>query len=281
MRKAIVAFVVVVVLVAAGTFLVGRFVISAESRASTVFSPSPYASTPEWQAFQRASEKGESGWEELQELMTSTDDYVGRQAGLALFRRGEKAAEMYFERLPEVSPAVKAYHRNDVFEQWQYRVAWKTVADPESAAREGAALFLRLPYTRDRLDEATLSGIGDSLVEAIPGADGGFAENLAFTIGLYPPSSLDGLREHLGSGDAQVRLLAVQALGRLEDEAALGEVKRLRRDGAEAVRRAAYDATASIEQAVKLRILAASREAVERADPELARKNAKKRLGMP
>ena len=154
------------------------------------------------------------------------------------------------------------------------------------AVRDGAALFLRLPYSRQSLNPGVIGRVGDTLVETIPGATGDYRVDLAFTIGLYPPSSLDGLYKHLGSGDDQARLLAVQALGRLGKEESLDAVRRRKRDSEVTVREAAYVAEGSIMAASTLRALIAARSGPSSPgqgvrDPVAEREKAKKRLGMP
>ena len=131
------------------------------------------------------------------------------------------------------------------------------------------------------MNSAVVSGIGDTLVETIPDATGDYAVDLAFTIGLYPPGNLDGLKRHLDSSDPNVRRLAVQTLGKLGDEDALGAVERMRRDGAVEVSEAANVAAASIEKAVNQRLVAASWTRKNVSSPESEREKAKKRLGMP
>ena len=283
MKKVVFVVAAVVVLAMAGMLVVGRFVMSSAGPYS-VTSSAVYAASPELVAYQEALREGELGLGDFQELMTSPDDTVGQLAALELFGDREEGAVMFFDKLPEVSSGVKDRLRSSTYLDWQFKLAGKEVAGPDGATRDGAALFLRLPYTRDRLDEATVSGIGDSLVEAIPGADGAFANDLAWTIGLYPPSSLDGLNKHLRSGDAEVRLVAVQALGRLGDGQSLDRVRRRKKDSDVTVREAAYVAEASIIDSVREKaVLAiATPGTVQRlVDSESERKNAKKRLGMP
>lgn len=293
MKILVFAIVGFVVLAMAGTYMVGRFVMSAANHGSSavsyppVYTPSyvPNPSTPEWEALERAQAKGMEGRDELRELMTTPDEAVAQQAALELFKLGGTGSEMFFEELPEISTRVKEHLRHSIYGDWQFELARLAVEGPGGPARDGAALFLRLPYSRNSLGSATRGGIGDTLVEAIPGASGTFADDLAFTIGLYPPSSLDGLKKHLGSGDSKVRLLAVRALGKLGDEAVLGEVERMRYDGAAAVSAAAYVAASSIEAAARQRALIAARSAPgpvqSSPEPVSERQKAKKRLGMP
>ncbi len=283
MKKVVLVVAVLFVLAMAGMFLVGSFVMSSGPvyDSYSYVQPTPLRASPEWEAFQDAAGKGESGHGELQDMMTAPDNAIAYEAGLTLFKSTVTAREMFFEKLPEVDAAVKEHLRQEAFFEQHFELARQAVAGPEGAVRDGAALFLRLPYSRQSLNPGVIGRIGDTLVETIPGATGDYRVDLAFTIGQYPPSSLDGLKKHLGSSDPEARLLAVQALGKLADADALGAVKRMRSDGAVEVREAAYGAVASIERAEDLRLLAASRATQAAADPESERENAKKRLGMP
>ena len=263
MKKVAVVVGVLFLVVLVGMFVVGSLVMSSRPVYDPYSYPTPVVRppSPEWQAFQDAAGKGESGYVELQDMMTAPDNAVAFEAGLTLFKSTQKGREMFFVKLPEVDAAVKEHLRNEAFFEQHFELARQAVAGPEGAIRDGAALFLRLPYSRQSLNSGVVGRIGDTLVETIPGAAGDYRVDLAFTIAQYPPSSLDGLKKHLGSSEAEVRLLAVQSLGKLADEASLGEVKRMRSDRAADVRDAAYVAVASIEKAENLRVLAASRTA--------------------
>ena len=275
MRKVVVVAVVLAVLAVVGTYAIGYF------GTGSVDSYPSHAETQEVEAFRDALRKGEMGPSELQELMKSPDDMVGALAALELFDGPEEGARMFFEKLPEVSAGVLDLLRSGTYSDQQYKLAAKEVGGPEGAARDGAALFLLLPETRAYLNRETTAGIGDALVGAIPTASGGFADELAATIGLYRPSSLDGLKKHLGSGDERVRLIAVQALGLLWDAAAISDVSRMQFDPDIDVRKAALVALANLRTAVDQTVLESSEAASEPADPEPAENSAKKRLGMP
>ncbi len=262
----------------------GSYVGSAPS--SVYGGPVPYGTGPEWDKFKEAEKKGASGYAAMQGLMLSPEPDVALYASHHLADSGlVDAFKLLYDQLPSVTPYVKDSFRTGSFTDDVYMDAAKTVVNKSGTQRDGALLFLKLPYS----PTAYSPGLGDRvltiLVEAVPTAEGQFAKDLAYAIGQYPSSNPQPLVDLLKDKSATARVTALTALGKLAREETLDEVKKLKTDSSSKVRTAAVTAEASINSAVASR--AASSAYVinetggETPAEKAAREKARNRLGMP
>ena len=294
MKWIVLAVVVVVLLGIAGAFYVALQVQSRaydpyDSYGSSYYSGSSYPSVtgtgPEWDKYREAKAKGVTGFADMQALMASTEDEVAMFASHTLADSGsEEAFGLLYEKLPIVSPHVKNSFRTGYFTDPVYNHAATTVLDGPDAQRDGALLFLKLPYSAMSLSPTLRDEVFETLVQAVPGAEGQFASDLAFAIGLYRPTSAQPLVDLLAHKDAQVRKTAVTALGKLERKDALADVQRLKSDPAASVRTAATTAESTIQSAVAYTAPTYSSYGGPEQESEAqkaARKSARERLGMP
>lgn len=294
MKWIVLAVVVVVLLGIAGAFYVA---LQVQSRAYDPYDP--YASTyypggsypgatgtgPEWDKYRDAQAKGVAGYADMQALMASTEDEVAMFASHSLADSGsEEAFGLLYEKLPSVSAHVKNSFRTGSFTGPVYKHAAKTVLEGPDTEKDGALLFLKLPYSAMSLNQTLRDEVFGTLVQAVPGADGQFASDLAFAIGLYEPTSAQPLVDLLAHKDAQVRETAVTALGKLERHDALAEVQKLKSDSNSDVRTAAATAEGTIQSAVAYTPRTYSAYGGPEQESEAqkaARKGARERLGMP
>jgi hypothetical protein len=291
MKWIVLAVVVVVLLGIAGAFLVA---LEVQNRAydpysSTYYSggsyPSAIGTGPEWDKYREAQAKGVTGYAEMQALMASTEDEVAMFASHTLADSGsEEAYGLLYEKLPGVSTYVKDTFRTGSFTDSVYRHAAKTVLEGPDTQRDGALLFLKLPYSGLSLDQALRDEVFGTLVEALPTAEGQFASDLAFAIGLYQPTSAQPLVDLLSHTDPVVRKTAVTALGKLERKDAVAEVQGLKSDPSADVRTAAATAESTIQSAIAYTPPTYASYGAPEEETEAqkaARKTARERLGMP
>jgi hypothetical protein len=279
----------VVLLAFAGVFVVGREmeIKAHDPYAAYPTSPSgypvPYGTGPEWDKFKAAEKAGKDGYDEMQALMLSTDPSVAEYASHHLADSGdEKAFGLLYEQLPKVVGYVKDSFRTGYFEDKLFRHAAETVATGEAAQRDGALLFLKLPYSGQSLTPDLRDFVSKNLAKAVPTADKKLSGDLAFALGLYPPTDAQHLLDLLSHKSAMARKTAVTALGKLERKDALTEVQRLKSDPVSAVRDAAVTAELSIQSAVVYTPPAAYGEPpVETEAQRAKRRHARDLLGMP
>ena len=294
MKWIVLAVVVVVLLGIAGAFFVALQVQSLayeqyDTYPSTYYSGSGYPNVtgtgPEWDKYRQAKANGANGYADMQALMASTEDEVAEFASHTLADSGsEEAFGLLFEKLPSVSSYVKGSFRTGSFNSSIYVHAAKTVLEGPDTERDGALLFLKLPYSGQSLNPVLRDEVFNTLVQAVPGAEGQFASDLAFAIGLYRPTSAQPLVDLLAHKDAQVRKTAVTALGKLGRKDALADVQKLKSDSNSGVRTAATTAESTIQSAVAYSAPTYSAYGGPEQESEAqkaARKGARERLGMP
>ena len=294
MKWIVLAVVVVVLLGIAGAFLVA---LEVQSQAYDPYDP--YSSTyypggsypnatgtgPEWDKYRDAQTKGVTGYADMQALMASTEDEVAMFASHTLADSGsEEAFGLLYEKFPGVSQYVKDTFRTGSFTDAVYKHAAKTVLEGPATQRDGALLFLKLPYSGLSLNATLRDEVFVTLVQAVPAAEGQFASDLAFAIGLYQPTSAQPLVDLLAHKDPEVRKTAVTALGKLERKDALADVQLLKSDSNTDVRTAAATAESTIQSAVPYTPPTYASYGAPEQETEAqkaARKSARERLGMP
>lgn len=239
--------------------------------------PAPYSIYPQ---VSDAVMKGPDGWPELQALMLDSDDSLAFDAAYALASAGNtKAFELFFEQLPKVTATVKHSVRHAYYDGSVVQVASTEVRDRDPKTAEGAMLFLKLAYMRDSYAEGQAAF--KTLVAAIPDYDGAKADELAYTISLFNPGSLQPLYDMLDHEEPRARLTAVTALGKMGREESEPFVAKLAADPNSDVRAAATRSVANIKAAVSARAKAAAAAVTYGNDPRQPDQKAKNRLGMP
>ncbi len=239
---------------------------------------------PGYEKIAAAEAKGPDGYADLQALMLDTDVGVAFQAANVLLRNGVfPAVDKFFEQLPKVTTQVKESVRMGGFDQRAFARAADRVKERDPKTMQGAMLFLKLSYMRDGYGYENQAF--DTLVTAIPDYDGAEADELAYTISLFQPKSVQPLIDMLGHEKARARLTAAIALGKMERAEALDGVTKLKSDPDPAVRAAAARAKKRIEgliayMAARPPMPVMSRDGRSIVDP-LEERKARNRLGMP